>query len=470
VAKITPKHENPDVIIVGGGIAGLAAALYCQDHGLTPLVLEAEARIGGRMTTDRVNGFIIDRGVTLLGKKYTRMRSLARRLGLSDRMHDGGFKLGLEDGDRIRSFRDRRPDDLFRDSGLSWQAKRTSLRFFFDLCRNEGRLAHGESEKALHLDRESVAQYLCRAGSGGSELLQRFFEPSMCGPVGGSVANLSAEVFFQTVRNTLAAGFWCVDDGVDLIPETIAARVPVQRNAHVLEVRDRRAGNGAHHVTVDAIVQGRPQRYTARGCIFATPGHLVPSLCRDLPEWIGHPLSQTRFATMASAHVALRKPPKAAYSGYAFAGERMDAVQALEFEHLRSPFLCPPGTGMVSIYYKQTPTFPVIASSDDALRASATQLMRRSFPDVAKDILFIHLVRWPAAIPLFPAGRLTEMAALRSRLASWDVPLDFCGDYLDGISSEGALRTGEQAAARMIKRLNEFTPLERAVSRLAGCA
>ena len=467
---ITQKVQNPDVLIVGGGIAGLAAALYCQDHGLTPLVLEAEARVGGRMTTDRVNGFIIDRGVTLLGKKYTRMRSLARRLGLGSRMHNGGFKLGLEDGNHIRSFRDRRPDDLFHGSGLSWNAKWASLRFFVDLCRNEGRLAHGESEKALHLDRESVAQYLSRAGSGGGELLHRFFEPSMCGPVGGSVANLSAEVFFQTVRNTLAAGFWCLDDGVDLIPETIATQVPVQTRAHVLEVRWHRAGHGAPQITVEAVLEGRPQRYSARGCIFATPGQLVPRLCPDLPEWVRRPLSQTRYATMASAHVALRKPPKAAYSGYGFAGERMDGVQALEFEHQRSPFLCPQETGMVSIYYKQTPTFPVIASSDDALRASAVQLMRRTFPDVAKDILFIHLVRWPAAIALFPAGRLTEMAALRARLAAWDVPLDFCGDYLDGISSEGALRTGEQAAARMVKRLNEFTPLERVVSRLAGCA
>ena len=193
---------------------------------------------------------------------------------------------------------------------------------------------------------------------------------------------------------------------------------------------------------VEALVEGRPRRYTARGCIFAIPGQLVPALCPDLPEWVVQPLSHTRYASMASAHVALRKPPQAAYSGYGFAGERMDGVQALEFEHLRSPFLCPQGRGMISIYYKQTPTFPVIASSDDALRTSAIQLMRKTFPDIAKDILFVHLVRWPVGIALFPAGRLTEMAALRTRLAAWDAPLDFCGDYLGGLSSEGALCTG----------------------------
>ena len=464
VNKTLEQVANPDVIIVGGGIAGLAAALRCQDRGLTSLVLEAEPRVGGRMTTDRVNGFRIDRGVTLLGKKFTRMRSLARRLGLAPRMHDGSFKLGLEDGHTVRSFRDRRPDDLLRDSGLSWQAKRASFRFLFDLCRNQTRLAHGDSQRALHLDRENVAQYLAHS-AGGSELLTRFFEPSMCGPVGGSVANLSAEVFFQTIRNTLAAGFWCVDDGVDLIPETIAKQVPVQTSAHVIQVRRK-----GPQVMVEALVEGRPRRYTARGCIFAIPGQLVPALCPDLPEWVVQPLSHTRYASMASAHVALRKPPQAAYSGYGFAGERMDGVQALQFEHLRSPFLCPQGRGMISIYYKQTPTFPVIASSDDALRTSAIQLMRKTFPDIAKDILFVHLVRWPVGIVLFPAGRLTEMAALRTRLAAWDAPLDFCGDYLDGLSSEGALCTGEQAADRMITRLNDYRPLERVVARLAGCA
>jgi len=55
------QSADADVIVIGGGIAGVAAALRLKDRGLDPLVLEAESRVGGRMTTDRVNGFVIDR-------------------------------------------------------------------------------------------------------------------------------------------------------------------------------------------------------------------------------------------------------------------------------------------------------------------------------------------------------------------------------------------------------------------------
>jgi len=63
------------------------------------------------------------------------------------------------------------------------------------------------------------------------------------------------------------------------------------------------------------------------------------------------------------------------------------------------------------------------------------------------------LVKWNIAIAQFPPGRLREMTALRNRLAAWNAPFDLSGDYLDGISSEGALRTGEQAADRLANKL-----------------
>ena len=49
---------------------------------------------------------------------------------------------------------------------------------------------------------------------------------------------------------------------------------------------------------------------------------------------------------------------------------------------------------------------------------------------------------------------------LRQRLAAWDFLLGLCGDYLDGPSSEGALRNGEEAAERVTVNLMLFACLD----------
>jgi hypothetical protein len=59
-------------------------------------------------------------------------------------------------------------------------------------------------------------------------------------------------------------------------------------------------------------------------------------------------------------------------------------------------------------------------------------------------VLFVHLVHWNIGIAQFPPGRLREMTALRKQLAAWNSRFVLCGDYLDGLSSEGTLRTGEE--------------------------
>ena len=52
--------EDRDVVIIGAGIAGMTAAKRLRD--LDPLVLEASDRVGGRVRTEAVDGFLIDRG------------------------------------------------------------------------------------------------------------------------------------------------------------------------------------------------------------------------------------------------------------------------------------------------------------------------------------------------------------------------------------------------------------------------
>jgi phytoene dehydrogenase-like protein len=73
-----PEH---DVIVVGAGLAGLAAARRLAEHGVDVSVLEASDGVGGRVRSDRVDGVVLDRGFQLLNPAYpeaARVLDLAR--------------------------------------------------------------------------------------------------------------------------------------------------------------------------------------------------------------------------------------------------------------------------------------------------------------------------------------------------------------------------------------------------------
>lgn len=64
-----------DVIVVGGGLAGLTCAVHLQGAGHDVLVLEASDGVGGRVRTDVVDGFRLDRGFQVLMTAYPETRS-----------------------------------------------------------------------------------------------------------------------------------------------------------------------------------------------------------------------------------------------------------------------------------------------------------------------------------------------------------------------------------------------------------
>jgi len=440
------QHDgDADVIVIGGGIAGLGAAIRLKDRGLEPLVVEADSRVGGRMTTDRINGFVIDRGVTLLGKGFRSMRALVKRLGLSSQVCSSRFSVSIERPGGPHRYRGGRFDDLLFDSGLSWGSRIGAVRFGADMLRNRRALAHGCSDLSPSIDDESSLEYFQRIGA--EDVFRCVFEPGLNGPIGGSAANASRVIAMQTIWNLLVRGQWNFTEGVECLPKRIAGEVRVVTDARVtrVELQDEK-------VRVSVVASGKERTLGGRGVVFAIPGQLVPGLCGELPEETREPLTRTRYSRMVNAAVALSEPPRLTDAGCAFQ-QSVAAGVAMEMEHRRAPNRCPQGTGLVGVYLWDTKERARLDADDDAVKSQAAEIVERTCPECRGKVLFVHLVKWGVAIAQFPPGRLREMSALRRGLAFSKLPFDLCGDYLDGISSEGALRTGEQAADRLAGKL-----------------
>ncbi len=94
-----PMRTETDVVVVGAGLAGLRCAEELRSRGHEVLVLERDDAVGGRIRTDRVDGFLLDRGFQLLNPAYPAARRWVDldALGLQSfaagvgARHDGGL-------------------------------------------------------------------------------------------------------------------------------------------------------------------------------------------------------------------------------------------------------------------------------------------------------------------------------------------------------------------------------------------
>ncbi|HEX2361843.1 MAG TPA: FAD-dependent oxidoreductase, partial [Jiangellaceae bacterium] len=65
-----------DVVVVGAGLAGLTAADRLTRAGLEVVVVDSSDGVGGRVRTDRVDGFLLDRGFQVLNTGYPAARRI----------------------------------------------------------------------------------------------------------------------------------------------------------------------------------------------------------------------------------------------------------------------------------------------------------------------------------------------------------------------------------------------------------
>ena len=62
-------------VVIGGGLAGISAALTLQDAGESVELYEASDDLGGRVRSDYIDGYILDRGFQLINSGYSELKA-----------------------------------------------------------------------------------------------------------------------------------------------------------------------------------------------------------------------------------------------------------------------------------------------------------------------------------------------------------------------------------------------------------
>ena len=65
-----------DICIIGAGLSGLSAAKILYENGYSVCVVEAQDQVGGRIQTDRINGYLCDYGFQVILPSYPSAKRL----------------------------------------------------------------------------------------------------------------------------------------------------------------------------------------------------------------------------------------------------------------------------------------------------------------------------------------------------------------------------------------------------------
>lgn len=213
--------EQFDVVVVGAGLAGLAAARRLTAAGRSVVVLEAADGVGGRVRTDEVDGFHLDRGFQVVLTAYPELHRQLDVEALHLRSFDPGAVVWT--GRRLHRVGDplRQPSAVVSSAVAPVGTVADKAR----LARLLLRLRFADPQALMRGEDVATIDAL-RAGGFSERIIERFFRPL----VGG--IQLDAELtasrrMFDVVMRSLAVGSSAVPAaGMGAIPAQLAASLP----------------------------------------------------------------------------------------------------------------------------------------------------------------------------------------------------------------------------------------------------
>jgi predicted NAD/FAD-dependent oxidoreductase len=407
--------DEVDVVVVGAGLAGLSAADLLCDAGLDVALLEAGDEVGGRVRTDRVDGFLLDRGFQILLPAYP---ELARRVDLAALrlrpftrgafVHSRGHRFLLADpregtaalrglaGQRVLGAR-----DLAALAGLSAR----------DLLAPDSAILAGADRTTRH----ELSRWRLSA-----DAVNTVLRPFLAGVFLEPDLDTSSRFFHLVWRSFARGGAALPAEGIGALPRWLAARLPpgvLRPRSPVTAVRAGRAD----------LADGT--RISARAVVVATDGGTAASLLPGLPAPTWHGVTTWYFTT---PDPPLRMPV------LLVDGDGGPVVNTAVLSAV-VPSYAPPGHALVQA--------SVLGADDLVTEKEVRTGLSTLYGTDTRNWDLVARRAIPYALPAMPAPHPFR------RSVRFGDGRYVCGDHRDTASTQGALFSGARAAGAVLADL-----------------
>jgi len=412
------------VVVVGGGLAGLCCARELTRLGVDVRLLEASARVGGRVRTEVVNGYRLDRGFQVLQTAYPEARRVLDYPALRLRPFEPGAIIRSQ-GRWIRM------SDPWRRPGRAWETLTNGLGSLGDrwkLAQLRHRVTRGNGE-ALFLEPDSTtADYLRREMGFSPDIIERFFRPWFSGVFFEDQLATSSR-FFKFIFRMFAIGDASLPEaGMEEIPRQLASVIPASAIRCSTKV-ERIEGRTLH--------LGSGEMLEAAAIVLAVEG---PEAARLSGGRVPSPASCATTCLHFAADRAPLPDAMLVLNGDAQSGPINNLCVPSNVSHAYAP----PGKALVGVS---------IVGAAQRNTVDLEGAVRRQLEEwFGRDVSQWQLLRTdviPHGLPAQPMGFMDQHRA-SPRLADG---LYCAGDHTETASIHGAMLSGRHAAECVIQDL-----------------
>lgn len=473
------RESRPHIVVVGGGIAGLAAAFFLKDEPVRVTVLEGASRVGGKLSASEVGGVQVDEGAEALLARRPEGIELITATGLGGELVPAGTTSSA-----IYSRGAMRP--LPRRQFMGVPADIDELAATGVISAAGIARARAEAAVAPADGDVSVAEYI--GGRLGAEIVDRLVDPLLGGVYAGrsddlsfraTLAPLAAAAREHTVLTEAAAAllppqpaggadrsnrppvFVSLAPGIGTLPAAVATASGAEIRTGAM-VRGLQRAQAGWRLTVGSAAS--PAYLDADAVILAVPAAPASRLLSRTIPAASSALADIPYASMAIITLAFRAGDfpgaQLSRSGYLVPAVDGRAVKAATFSTVKWPHLAGRGAGrgaghepvhLVRCSIGRSGEAAVLQRDDKDLAALAAGELGEAIGLTAAPVAS-RVTRWGGALPQYNVGHLDRVAAIRSAVAA-QPGLAVAGAAYDGVGIPACVATAKSAAAQVLGSL-----------------